>query len=84
MKVGSSVKSPLPKKETKVKDDSSEDMKILRVLWHNLFFSSRRTNQVLEIWNKEISINYVMDEMEWNRNWDNQIKSILTISLYTI
>ena len=29
-KVGFNVKSPLPRKENKVKDDPSEDMKILR------------------------------------------------------
>ena len=31
-KVSSNVKSYLPRKETKVKDDPSEDMKILRAL----------------------------------------------------
>lgn len=45
-KVGYNVKNPLPRKENKVKDDSSEDMKTLRALWHNLFLSLKRTNQV--------------------------------------
>lgn len=61
-KVGSNVKSSLPRKETKVKDDPNWDMKTLITLWHNLFLSSKRTNQVPEIYeNLEISINYVMN-----------------------
>lgn len=58
------IKNLLLRKGDKIKDELSEDMKILRVLSHNLVLSSIRTNQVPEIYeNKEISINYFMNGM---------------------
>jgi len=51
-----------------------------RELTHNLSFSFNRTNHVPETYeNKEILINYVMNEMQWNRK-----KSTLTMFLYKI
>ena len=55
-------------------------------IWHNCFSSSRRTYQVPEIYeNKEISTNYVMNEIRWNRKKVNvDIVYLYNIALYKI
>lgn len=47
-KVGSNIKSHLPRKLAKIKDNSSEDMKILRVTTTNITFHDETFTSIIE------------------------------------